>query len=84
MRDQGRYYCIAGNVANFKQVTISLKVVPPPIPEAHGKASAMGRTIAIAVGCAAAYIVLVVGLMIYCKRRRAKQQKREQCKYSIM
>ena len=37
----------------------------------------MGRTIGIAVGCAAAYIVLVVGLMIYCKSRRARQQKRE-------
>ena len=36
----------------------------------------MGRTIGIAVGCAAAYIVLVVGLMIYCKGRRARQNKR--------
>ena len=35
----------------------------------------MARTIGIAVGCAAAYIVLVVGLMIYCKGRRAKQSK---------
>ena len=38
----------------------------------------MGRTIGIAVGCAAAYIVLVVGLMIYCKGRRARQSKKEE------
>ena len=38
----------------------------------------MGRTIGIAVGCAAAYIVLVVGLMIYCKGRRARQNKKEE------
>ena len=38
----------------------------------------MGRTIGIAVGCAAAYIVLVVGLMIYCKGRRARQSRKEE------
>ena len=46
-----------------------------------GKSSSvesMGRTIGIAVGCAAAYIVLVVGLMIYCKGRRARQSKKEE------
>ena len=41
-------------------------------------AASMGRTIGIAVGCAAAYIVLVVGLMIYCKGRRARQNKKEE------
>ena len=30
------------------------------------------------MGCAAAYIVLVVGLMIYCKGRRARQNKKEE------
>ncbi|KAK3732021.1 hypothetical protein QZH41_006881 [Actinostola sp. cb2023] len=77
-QDQGRYYCYAGNPGSFTQITISVRVVTPPGITNASKASAMGRTIAIAVGCAAAYIVLVVGLMIYCKRRRAKQQKKEQ------
>lgn len=79
--DKGNYYCIAANAANLNQVTFSVRVIVPPEVKADSKESTMGRTIAIAVGCAAAYIVLVVGLMIYCKRRRAKQQKREQCKY---
>ena len=47
--------------------------VPSDVDKSVGS---MGRTIGIAVGCAAAYIVLVVGLMIYCKGRRARQAKR--------
>ena len=35
----------------------------------------MHRTIGIAVGCAAIYILLVIGLMIYCRARRARLLK---------
>ena len=35
----------------------------------------MTRTIAIAVGCAAAYIILVIGLMWWCRHRRRKQKR---------
>ena len=35
----------------------------------------MNRTIAIAVGCALAYIILVVGLMWWCRHRRLKQRR---------
>ena len=41
----------------------------------------MGQTVGIAVGCAAAYIILVVGLMIYCKGRRARLAKKKLRKY---
>ncbi len=34
----------------------------------------MTRTIVIAVGCAAAYIILVTVLMAWCRRRRRKQR----------
>lgn len=37
--------------------------------------STMHRTIGIAVGCAAIYILLVIGLMIYCRARRARLLK---------
>ena len=37
----------------------------------------MGRTVGIAVGCAGAYIVLVIGLMIYCRSRRSRMLKRQ-------
>ena len=42
----------------------------------------MGKTVGIAVGCAGAYIILVVGLMIYCKGRRARQSKKKLSKSS--
>ena len=41
----------------------------------------MAQTIGIAVGCAGAYIILVVGLMIYCKGRRARQAKNKLSKF---
>lgn len=77
--DKGRYYCIAANHAEMKQSKFSLDVHSPidDVPSDVDKSvGSMGRTIGIAVGCAAAYIVLVVGLMIYCKGRRARQAKR--------
>lgn len=90
MSDGGRYYCIAANHAEMKQSKFSLVVqdrgtdvgtVYEKNNPGKGKSSSvesMGRTIGIAVGCAAAYIVLVVGLMIYCKGRRARQSKKEE------
>ena len=44
-------------------------VVPVP-------AQVMTRTIAIAVGCAAAYIILVVGLMLWCRQRRRRNRRK--------
>ncbi|PFX20561.1 Inactive tyrosine-protein kinase 7 [Stylophora pistillata] len=78
LSDQGRYYCIAANHAEMKQSKFSLRVKPHPVVESIKSPASMGRTIGIAVGCAAAYIVLVVGLMIYCKGRRARQNKKEE------
>ena len=59
-------------------ISLSLSLDQPPPKRDKSSAGSMGRTIGIAVGCAAAYIVLVVGLMIYCKGRRAKQSKKEE------
>lgn len=36
----------------------------------------MARTVGIAVGCAGVYILLVIGLMIYCRARRARLLKK--------
>lgn len=41
----------------------------------HNDEVVMTKTIIIAVGCAAGYLILVIGLLIYCKVRRAKQRK---------
>ena len=57
---------------------IALPCLVGVIPGETAKHDAnMGRTIGIAIGCAAAYIVLVVGLMIYCKGRRAKHANKK-------
>jgi hypothetical protein len=47
----------------------------------HHETDNMGKTVGIAVGCAGAYIILVVGLMIYCKGRRARQAKNKLSKF---
>lgn len=78
LEDQGGYYCIAANRGKLRQSKFSLVVETPRDKEATKSVGSMGRTIGIAVGCAAAYIVLVVGLMIYCKGRRARQNKKEE------
>ncbi|XP_014667914.1 PREDICTED: inactive tyrosine-protein kinase 7-like [Priapulus caudatus] len=66
--DAGRYGCTIGNSGGFKRDEVTLYV--------RGKdEGVMTKTIIIAVGCAAGYIILVVGLLIYCKVRRAKQRK---------
>lgn len=57
---------------------LSLHWTAHPVAEVSKSTASMARTIGIAVGCAAAYIVLVVGLMIYCKGRRARQNRKEE------
>ncbi|XP_054759020.2 inactive tyrosine-protein kinase 7-like isoform X1 [Lytechinus pictus] len=75
--DAGRYQCIAGSDAGLNTTEITLSVqkgTPPdqqPVP-----AQVMTRTIAIAVGCAAAYIFLVVGLMLWCRQRRRRYRRK--------
>ena len=59
-------------------------VLAGPVPTGdkdQHDADNMGKTVGIAVGCAGAYIILVVGLMIYCKGRRARQAKNKLSKF---
>ncbi|XP_006817060.1 PTK7-like protein isoform X1 [Saccoglossus kowalevskii] len=76
--DEGKYTCIAGSNAglNSREVTLSVINRPPTHvgPEERSNPLMM-KTVGIAVGCAVAYIVLVVGLMVYCKTRRKKQKR---------
>ena len=61
----------------ISQPMFFLSSADPNNPSVSKSVGSMGKTIGIAVGCAAAYIVLVVGLMIYCKGRRARQNKKD-------
>ncbi|KAJ8002291.1 hypothetical protein DPEC_G00178360 [Dallia pectoralis] len=72
--DTGSYTCIAGNSCNIGHISAELYVVEKPAhhpPEEEEKAPyKMIQTIGLSVGAAVAYIIIVLGLMFYCKKRR--------------
>uniref|UniRef100_A0A2I4BS68 Inactive tyrosine-protein kinase 7 n=1 Tax=Austrofundulus limnaeus TaxID=52670 RepID=A0A2I4BS68_AUSLI len=83
--DTGRYTCVAGNSCSIKDRVAQLYVVEKP---AHVHPSddpddrapyKMIQTIGLSVGAAVAYIIVVLGLMFYCKqRRKAKRLQKGQ------
>ncbi|XP_029448671.1 inactive tyrosine-protein kinase 7 isoform X2 [Rhinatrema bivittatum] len=72
--DSGKYTCIAGNICNIKHKDVFLYVVDKPITDTMEPGShtpyKMIQTIGLSVGAAVAYIIIVLGLMFYCKKRR--------------
>ncbi|XP_067319585.1 inactive tyrosine-protein kinase 7 isoform X2 [Anolis sagrei] len=81
--DSGKYTCIAGNSCNIKHHEAFLHVVDKPMTE-RGDASnthtpyKMIQTIGLSVGAAVAYIIIVLGLMFYCKKRRKAKRLKKQ------
>ncbi|XP_061943350.1 inactive tyrosine-protein kinase 7-like [Apis cerana] len=82
MSDEGKYGCTAGNSGGLKREEVQLNVKAGDTYrfdmdlEVGDNGSMMTKTITITLSAAAAYMVLVVGLMLYCRyrRRRRKQQ----------
>ncbi|XP_046484566.1 inactive tyrosine-protein kinase 7 [Neodiprion pinetum] len=82
LADEGNYGCIAGNSGGLRTKEVQLIVRPGDGYRSdmdmnnEEDESMMGRTVIITLGAAAAYMVLVVGLMLYCRyrRKRRKQQ----------
>lgn len=76
--DSGKYTCIAGNICNIKHKDVFLYVVDKPIADSVEPGShtpyKMIQTIGLSVGAAVAYIIIVLGLMFYCKQRRKAQR----------
>ncbi|KAG8547264.1 hypothetical protein GDO81_028715, partial [Engystomops pustulosus] len=71
--DTGKYTCIAGNVCNIQHCDAFLYVVDKPNVKSDSDTSTpykMIQTIGLSVGAAVAYIIIVLGLMFYCKKRR--------------
>ncbi|XP_049592360.1 inactive tyrosine-protein kinase 7 [Syngnathus scovelli] len=72
--DTGRYTCVAGNSCSIKDRVAQLYVVDKPAQthdEDEDRAPyKMIQTIGLSVGAAVAYIIVVLGLMFYCKKRR--------------
>ncbi|XP_056147623.1 inactive tyrosine-protein kinase 7-like [Lampris incognitus] len=72
--DTGKYTCVAGNSCSIKDRVAQLYVVEKP-PQSHEGEDEkapykMIQTIGLSVGAAVAYIIVVLGLMFYCKKRR--------------
>ncbi|CAB1343327.1 unnamed protein product, partial [Coregonus sp. 'balchen'] len=72
--DTGKYTCIAGNSCSISDRVAQLYVVEKPVQtlvDHEEKAPyKMIQTIGLSVGAAVAYIIVVLGLMFYCKKRR--------------
>ncbi|KAG7492855.1 hypothetical protein MATL_G00019530 [Megalops atlanticus] len=71
--DTGKYTCIAGNSCNIKSTSADLYVVEKPVEHSMDDEKApykMIQTIGLSVGAAVAYIIVVLALMFYCKKRR--------------
>ncbi|KAM4591026.1 inactive tyrosine-protein kinase 7 isoform 2-T3 [Odontesthes bonariensis] len=72
--DTGRYTCVAGNSCSIKDRVAQLYVVDKPVHFHDGDEDKapykMIQTIGLSVGAAVAYIIVVLGLMFYCKKRR--------------
>ncbi|XP_019642395.1 PREDICTED: inactive tyrosine-protein kinase 7-like [Branchiostoma belcheri] len=75
--DQGKYTCIAGNVGWLTREEVNV-VINNGAVSGVGADPAMLKTIGIACGCAAAYIILVLGLMFYCRRRKPSDKYEEE------
>ncbi|KAJ8366039.1 hypothetical protein SKAU_G00148700, partial [Synaphobranchus kaupii] len=72
--DTGKYTCIAGNSCDIRSTFAELYVVEKPVQHSmddEDKAPyKMIQTIGLSVGAAVAYIIVVLALMFYCKKRR--------------
>ncbi|XP_034234666.1 inactive tyrosine-protein kinase 7-like isoform X2 [Thrips palmi] len=81
LSDQGNYGCTAGNSGGFKRAEVSLFVRSaegyiPDGPDSEINAdSMMTKTVVITLGAAAAYMFLVVGLMVWCRCRRRRRKQ---------
>ncbi|NP_001083315.1 protein tyrosine kinase 7 (inactive) L homeolog precursor [Xenopus laevis] len=70
--DAGKYACIAGNACDIKHRDTFLYVVDKPPGGANEPDSPykLIQTIVLSVVAAVTYIIIVLGLMLYCKKRR--------------
>lgn len=71
--DVGTFHCWLTQSYHIGATSFSVKIKEAQKVEESGS---MMKTVAIAVGCAGVYILLVIGLMIYCRARRARLIKK--------
>lgn len=77
--DEGRYGCTIGNSAGLKREEILLTVRSADggyIPEENADGFMMTRAVLITMSVACAYIIFVIGLMLWCRYRRQSRKNR--------
>lgn len=80
--DQASYGCTAGNSGGFKREEIYLTVKSRDgyrldlDLDGGDDGSMMTKTVIVTLGAATAYMVLVIGLMLYCRFRRRRRKQR--------
>ncbi|XP_051157580.1 tyrosine-protein kinase-like otk [Leptopilina boulardi] len=81
LTDEGKYGCTAGNSGGLKREEIQLNVKAGNSFRSDldfdsiEDQSMMTKTVTITLSAAAAYMILVVGLMLYCRYRRRKRKQ---------
>ncbi|XP_069698468.1 inactive tyrosine-protein kinase 7 isoform X2 [Periplaneta americana] len=79
MADSGKYGCTAGNSGGFKREEVTLIVRSPegyhPNDDQDADGSMMTKTFTITLSIAGSYMMLVVGLMIWCRHRRRRRKQ---------
>ncbi|XP_055622002.1 tyrosine-protein kinase-like otk [Toxorhynchites rutilus septentrionalis] len=80
LEDDGKYGCTIGNSAGLKREEVHLIVKPadsmPQPEETSEDGFLITRAVLITMSVAFAYIILVVGLMLWCRHRRAARKAR--------
>ncbi|XP_063390142.1 tyrosine-protein kinase-like otk [Cydia fagiglandana] len=74
--DADRYACTAGSAAGMARTELVLTVHPEGYYAEGGSESGAGRAVLVAAGVAAGYMLLVLALMLYCRRRRRERRLR--------
>ncbi|XP_013145411.1 PREDICTED: tyrosine-protein kinase-like otk [Papilio polytes] len=75
-QDSDRYGCTAGSAAGLDRKELVLIVHPEgelPPSESTGVA---GKAVLVSISVAGAYMLLVLALMVYCRRRRLQRRQR--------
>ncbi|PSN56697.1 Tyrosine-protein kinase-like otk [Blattella germanica] len=79
MADGGKYGCTAGNSGGFKREEVTLIVRSregyQPNEDPEGDGSMMTKTFTITLSIAGSYMMLVIGLMIWCRHRRRRRKQ---------
>ncbi|GFS70215.1 inactive tyrosine-protein kinase 7 [Nephila pilipes] len=84
MDDEGNYGCTVGNSGGFKRAEVSLNVKSAEYysPNNAGRGfensdeNTMSKTVGVTLGAAGVYMFLVIGLMVFCRMRRARKKAR--------